>query len=58
MKHLATYRALAAITGCCALIVLAGCNGNTGNQITFLDIVQTVLLGITAAGGIAIIQNV
>jgi hypothetical protein len=36
--------------------MIAGCDGT--NQITFLDVINTVLLGITAAGGIAIIQNV
>jgi len=34
-----------------------GCNGDLSN-VTFLDLLNTVLLGITAAGGIVLIRNI
>ena len=39
--------------GCGALLMQS-----TGCTATTLDIIQTILLGFTAAGGIAIIQNI
>jgi hypothetical protein len=41
---------------CAGVFILGGCNGD-GAQVTFLDIVNTVLLGITAAGGIVLLRN-
>jgi hypothetical protein len=38
------------------LLLAAGCNGD-GTTITFLDVLNTVLLGITAAGAIGILRN-
>jgi hypothetical protein len=57
MKLASWKRLLTWIPCLCLLIAVAGCDGTNG-QITFLDFIDTILLGITAAGGIAIIQNV
>ena len=40
-----------------ALLLVAGCNGTTAD-ITGLDILNTIFLGVTAAGGVAILRNV
>lgn len=39
------------------LVFVAGCDGSAGCPTTFLDVVNTILLGITAAGAVVIIQN-
>lgn len=39
-----------------SVMVMTGCDPNS--QTTFLDVVDTVLLGVTAAGAIAILRNV
>jgi len=52
MKKLKIMRTLQLLAAGALVLQVGGCN------ITFLDFVQTVLLGITAAGGIAIIENV
>lgn len=38
------------------LFVLGGCQAGA-TQVTFLDILNTVLLGITAAGGVVLLNN-
>jgi hypothetical protein len=39
--------------------VLSGCDGQQNDSLaTFFNVVQTVLLGVTAAGAVAIIKNV
>jgi hypothetical protein len=45
-------RVMAMLVPGALLLQAAGCN------VAFLDFVQTVLLGITAAGAVAIIQNI
>lgn len=35
---------------------LCGCNGDL-TQLTFLDLLNTVFLGITAAGGVVLLRN-
>ncbi len=40
-----------------AISVLSGCT-NTNAPVSFLDFVNTILLGITAAGGLVLINNV
>lgn len=40
-----------------ALVAASGCTGDA-STITFLDVVDTILLAITAAGGIVLIKNV
>ena len=39
------------------LLAVTGCTADA-SQITFLDFLNTVFLGITAAGGVVLIQNV
>ena len=43
---------------CCVgmLLVLSGCQDGV-TQVTFLDILNTVLLGITAAGGVVLLNS-
>lgn len=38
--------------------LVVGCDGSAQCPATFLDVLNTILLGITAAGGIAIIRNI
>ena len=57
MKRASWKRFLVLAPCICLVAALAGCD-DTGAQITFLDVVDTILLGITAAGGIAILQNI
>jgi len=40
------------------VVLVAGCDGSAACPTTFLDVLNTVFLGITAAGGIAIIRNI
>ena len=48
----------AAWIACAVLIpLLCGCEHQTGTA-TFLDFVQTVFLGVTAAGAVVIIQEI
>ncbi len=48
-----------AVWAACALVVttLSGCTGTNTTGSLLLELVQTVLLGITAAGGYVLIQN-
>ncbi len=49
----------ARIWAACALVVttLSGCTGTNTTGSLLLELVQTILLGITAAGGYVLIQN-
>ncbi len=52
------FRPIVAILACTlTTFCLAGCALDQ-TQVSFLDIVDTILLGITAAGGLAILRNV
>ena len=53
MKRFRMTRVLAALVSGAMILQLPGCP-----ELTFLDVIQTALLGITAAGAIAIIENV
>ena len=52
MKRFRIMRAAAALVSGAMILQLPGCS-----DVTFLDVVQTVLLGITAAGALVIIDN-
>ena len=56
MKLFRLHRILVLAMASFAVLLSAGCNGDP-NCITFLDVVQTVLLGLTAAGGVVLLQN-
>ena len=43
--------------GALLILTLCGCNGTTDGGLVFFAIVQTILLGITAAGGYVLVQN-
>ncbi len=53
MKRFRMMRVLATFVSGAMILQLPGCQ-----DITALDVIQTALLGITAAGAIAIIENV
>lgn len=53
MKYAKWYRRLAVLGSGALLLQAGGCTPDT-----FLNFVQTVLLGVTAAGAVAIIQNI
>ena len=40
-----------------AVIAVSGCGTNNAS-VSFLDFINTILLGITAAGGVVLINNV
>ncbi len=40
------------------LLVLSGCDAEAAQQVTFLELLNTVFLGFAAAGGYAILRNV
>lgn len=48
-----------AVWAACALgtTMLCGCTGTNATGSVLLELVQTILLGITAAGGYVLIQN-
>lgn len=58
MKRLMSIRRLSMLV--LSVVVIAavtGCDANAA-PISFLDLINTVLLGITAAGGVVLINNV
>lgn len=57
MKRYWCVRVMVWVVGLALIPALAGCNGNSDTA-TFFDILQTGLLGVTAAGSVAILQNV
>lgn len=58
MKHVFHLRGATLIA--CALLVsaLCGCIAQDSSVNTFLEVVQTALLGVTAAGAVVIIREV
>ena len=46
------------IAGALLAAMLCGCDGSDGSAALFLEFVQTVLLGVTAAGSVFIIREV
>ena len=57
MKWFSRYRLAACMFLFGMVILLGGCTADT-DSITYLDVLNTILLGITAAGGVVLIQNV
>jgi len=58
MKRILDLRGTRLIAIVLLAAVLSGCDLQGDSSTTFLDFVQTVLLGVTAAGAVAIIKNV
>jgi hypothetical protein len=56
MKHLRARRLATGLLAALALTLASGCIDTTA-PVTFLDVINTVLLGVTAAGGVVLIQN-
>lgn len=58
MRHLLSVRKVSVLClSIVAIATVAGCGPNDA-PISFIDLVNTVLLGITAAGGLVLMQNV
>lgn len=57
MTHSVLRRLALATLFVAGVFMVTGCDPNA-NQIGFLDVVNTALLGVTAAGAIAILRNV
>ncbi|HRX84769.1 MAG TPA: hypothetical protein P5572_07105 [Phycisphaerae bacterium] len=57
MNRLRLRRLASGAVAAALLLMTTGCTFDT-STITFLDVVNTVLLAITAAGGIVLIKNV
>ncbi len=58
MRRLMTQRRLPLIVlSVMAVSVLTGCGADCA-PVSFLDLINTVLLGVTAAGGVVLLNNV
>jgi hypothetical protein len=55
MRWISGRRVTALACAALGLLLMTGCDTS---QITFLDVVQTALLGVTAAGSLVLIRNV
>ena len=58
MRHLLSVRRVSVlILSIVAIATISGCGPNDA-PVSFIDLINTVLLGITAAGGLVLMQNV
>ncbi len=57
MKRVTLQRISAITLALGTMLLVTGCDGANA-QITLLDVINTILLGVTAAGAVVLIENV